>query len=91
MEFEFNWEEATLADKSGFSIITAETLKNLASKILGNLEVLINEMGVASSTAQKLPTIITTFARLKVNTENQKMYCLCKDNIWYGFIKTGFK
>ena len=91
MEFEFNCEQVTKADKSGFSIVTSETIERLPKKSLEYMELLIDNIGKASSKAQRLPSVITSFKRLRMNVEKQKIYFYCKDKQCLGFLKTGFK
>lgn len=91
MEFEFNWEQVTKADKSGFAIVTADSIERLPKKSLEYIESLIDNIGKASSKAQRLPSVITSFKRLRMNVEKQKIYFYCRDKQWYGFLKTGYK
>ena len=91
MEFEFNCELVTKADKSGFGIVNSSVLDTLPKKSYDYMETLIDLMGAASSKAQNLPTIITSFKAMKLNISNQKMYVYSKKNKCFGFLKTGYK
>ena len=91
MKFEFNCEQILNSNELGLSIFSAETIKRHQKKDLVNLSILIDTMGIASSTAQKLSAVITTFYKLMTNTENQKLYLYWKENKCFGILKTGYK
>lgn len=66
-------------------------INTLPKKSKEYMEILVDSMGKASSKAQKLHTVITTFKRLQMNLDNQKMYTYCKKEKCMGFLKVGVK
>jgi alpha-tubulin N-acetyltransferase 1 len=91
MEFEFNCEHVTKADKSGYAIFSSEKLNTLPKKSYEYMGVLVDTMGKYSSKAQRLASVITSFKRLEGNTDRQKIYFYSQKNICFGYLKTGFK
>jgi hypothetical protein len=91
MEFEFNCEHVTKADKSGYAIFSSEKLNTLPKKSYEYMGVLVDTMGKYSSKAQRLASVITSFKRLEGNTDRQKIYFYSQKNTCFGYLKTGFK
>ena len=91
MEFEFNCEQVVKADKSGFAIVTGDMIESMPKKSKEYMQVLVDKMGKASAKAQKLSTVITSFKRLEMNLDQQKLYIHCQRKKCLGFLKVGSK
>lgn len=91
MEFEFNCEQVTKADKEGFAIFDSAKMGTLPKKSFEYMETLIDTMGKHSSKAQRLPTVITSFKRMQMNTDSQKLYIFSQKKKCLGYLKTGMK
>lgn len=91
MEFEFNCEQVTKADKSGFAVFDSNSLATLPKKSYEYIESLVDVMGKFSAKAQKLSSPITSFKRLQMNTDKQKIYFFSQKKKCYGFLKTGHR
>lgn len=91
MEFEFNCEQVTKADKSGFAILDSDMLNALPKKSFEYMETLLDTMGKYSSKAQRLSTTITSFKRLQMNADRQKIYIYSQKKKCLGYLKTGYR
>mmetsp|Transcript_16030 Transcript_16030/g.14010 ORF Transcript_16030/g.14010 Transcript_16030/m.14010 type:complete len:351 (+) Transcript_16030:28-1080(+) len=91
MEFDFSCEQVTKADKYGYSIVDSDKLLSLPKKSYEYIETLVDVMGKYSSKAQRLPSVITSFKKLQMNTDNQRVYFYSKKNKCFGYLKTGNK
>jgi GNAT superfamily N-acetyltransferase len=91
MEFEFNCEQVTKADKSGYAVFDSTSLAGLPKKSYEYIESLVDVMGKFSAKAQKLSSPITSFKRMQMNTDKQKIYFFSQKKKCYGFLKTGHR
>lgn len=92
MEVNFSTEKAFKSNKNQSSIflVTPIFLKDKVSKELLNIQLALDKIGLLSAKAQSLKQVITTYS-LFMNNTDQKLYIFGKENVIYGFIKTGYK
>ena len=91
MEFDFNCEGVTKADSMGYSIVDSDKLLSLPKKSYEYMETLVDMMGQYSAKAQRLPATITSFKKLQMNTDKQKVYFYSQNKKCYGYLKIGYK
>ena len=92
MEVNFSTERAFKSNKDQLSIfiVTPLFLKDKVSKELLNIQLALDKIGLLSAKAQNLKQVITTYS-LFMNNIDQKLYIFAKENVIYGFLKTGYK
>jgi len=89
MNFPFYCSKVITTDQSGFAILEASRFDR-NSKSKEYIAEIVDKMGEASSIAQGLRTVITTYSKF-VSSSDNKIYMKIENNKVCGILKTGKK